>query len=97
MVIFFAPIQSMKDKQCSHRVAQTSRKNIALRSNYIINLISYSSDKFKDANNITWSDTFTGSSLEELEKFLKDSHAKILDVVKQHSESFYEIVKARSP
>merc|ERR1712002_266161 len=46
-----------------------------------------------DANNITWSDTFTGSSLEELEKFLKDSHAKILDVVKQHSESFYEIVK----
>ena len=38
-------------------------------------------------------DSFTGNSIEELEEWMQESQNKFLEMMKQHSEQFYNMVK----
>merc|ERR1712021_128870 len=46
-----------------------------------------------DQEPLVVSDTFTGNSVEELDAWMAESQAKFLAKIKQHSESFYQMVK----
>ena len=38
-------------------------------------------------------DSFTGNSIEELEEWMQESQNKFLEMIKQHSEQFYNMVQ----
>ena len=48
-------------------------------------------------NQISYSDSFTANSMEEFEKYMKESQQKMLDMIKQQSEEFYNMIKKSFP